>query len=107
MMKWIAGTIMGLAFALTLWVMIAATQTVKILGPVDLAVLECNLRLQGNQARVISGCVVQTSDGCALVWEGWWPHLQRIGVKKVMVLNCQTDNGQVVFTWVYPLGTQN
>lgn len=58
--KWLIGTILALAFGLTLWAMVAATATVIPLGPADRSVMEEYLRRDGYEdVHVLSGVQVQ------------------------------------------------
>jgi hypothetical protein len=60
--KWLVGTILSLAFGLTLWVMVAATATVIPLGPADRSVMEEYLRRDGyDGVFVLSGVQVQAA----------------------------------------------
>ena len=61
-MKWLVGTILTLAFGLTLWVAVAATATVIPLGPADRAVMEEYLSREGYAGVfVLSGVQVQAA----------------------------------------------
>lgn len=85
-MNWLLRGLLALGLGLVLWILVAAAATIHPLNQQDCQVMQEHLRHEGHRVQVESGVLVMS------------------GNKVVAVLECRTENGQVAFTWAYPLG---